>query len=191
MGAEGARLRHRPDRFGYESLVNPPSVWEYRLDTGQRRLLKETPILDLPGRGGYDRSVYVSERLWADAPDGTRVPVSVVRLTTGAPRSTGPRPVCSTATAPTGGDDALLRDERLSLLDRGVVFAIAHVRGGGELGRPWYEGGKGRLSANTFSDFVAARRLLVQEGYVAPDRLLAEGGARRWPADRRGAQPGT
>ena len=163
-------------RFGYESLVSPPSVWEYRLDTGQRRLLKETPILDLPGRGGYDRSVYVSERLWADAPDGTRVPVSVVRH-----RDT---PVDGTAAGLLYGYGAYevatmpyFAMSRLSLLDRGVVFAIAHVRGGGELGRPWYEGGKDERKPNTFSDFVAAGRLLVQEGYVAPDRLLAEGGS--------------
>ncbi|QIK73410.1 S9 family peptidase [Propioniciclava coleopterorum] len=163
-------------RFGYESLVSPPSVWEYRLDTGERRLLKETPVLDHPQRGPYDRSVYVSERLWATAPDGTRVPVSVVRH-----RDT---PVDGTAAGLLYGYGAYesatmpyFAMSRLSLLDRGLVFAIAHVRGGGELGRPWYEGGKGEHKANTFSDFVAAGRLLVEQGYVAPDRLLAEGGS--------------
>lgn len=163
-------------RFVYESLVSPLSLWEYRLDTGERRLLKETPVLDHPQRGAYDRSVFVSERLWASAPDGTQVPISLVRH-----RDT---PVDGTAPGLLYGYGAYELTtmpsfvmSRLSLLERGLVFAIAHVRGGGELGRPWYEGGKGENKANTFSDFVAAGRLLVDEGYVAPDKLLAEGGS--------------
>lgn len=163
-------------RFTYESLVSPLSLWEYRIDTGERRLLKETPVLEHPVHGAYDRSVFVSERLWASASDGTRVPISLVRH-----RDT---PVDGTAPGLLYGYGAYELTtmpnfvmSRLSLLDRGLVFAIAHVRGGGELGRPWYEGGKGLEKANTFSDFVAAGRLLVDQGYVSPDKLLAEGGS--------------
>ncbi|MFT3875002.1 MAG: S9 family peptidase [Propioniciclava sp.] len=163
-------------RFGYESLVSPPSVWEYRLDTGERRLLKRTPVLDHPVRGAYDPSAYVSERRWATSEDGTRIPVSVVRG----------RDVPTDGTAPGllygyGSYEIPIMPyfamSRLSLLDRGFVFAIAHVRGGGELGRPWYEAGKELSKPNTFSDFIACARLLVEEGYVARDRLGAEGGS--------------
>ncbi len=163
-------------RFGYESLVSPPSVWEYRLDTGERRLLKETPVLDHPTRGAYDRSVYVSERLWATAEDGTRIPVSLVRHRDTPVDGTAPGLLYGYGSyeVPTMPYFAM---SRLSLLERGVVFAIAHVRGGGELGRPWYEGGKELTKKNTFGDFVAAGRMLVEQGYVAPDRLLAEGGS--------------
>ena len=163
-------------RFSYESLASPPSVWEYRLDTGERRLLKQTPVLDHPVHGAYDASAYVSERLWADADDGTRVPISLVRH----------RDVPVDGTAPGllygyGSYEVPIMPyfatSRLSLLDRGFVFAIAHVRGGGELGRPWYEAGKELAKPNTFSDFVACARLLVERGYIAPDKLGAEGGS--------------
>ena len=117
-------------RLGYESMVSPPSVWEYQLATGTRRLLKQTPVLDHPVHGAYE--------------------------------------------APTMPYFAM---SRVSLLDKGFVFAIAHVRGGGELGRPWYDGGKELAKPNTFSDFVACGHVLVDEGHVAPDRLLAEGGS--------------
>ncbi len=163
-------------RFSYESLVTPPSVWEYRLDTGDRRLLKRTPVLDDPTRGPYDPDAYVSERLWATGLDGTRIPVSLVRR-----RDT---PVDGSAPGLLYGYGAYevptmpyFAMSRLSLLDRGVVFAIAHVRGGGELGRPWYEGGKELTKPNTFSDFVEAGRLLIADGHVAADRLMAEGGS--------------
>ena len=163
-------------RLGYESLVSPPSVWEYHLGTGARRLLKQTPVLDHPRHGAYDPTAYVSERLWATADDGTRVPISLVRH-----RDT---PVDGTAPGLLYGYGAYesptmpyFAMSRISLLDRGFVFAIAHVRGGGELGRPWYDGGKELAKPNTFSDFVACGRVLVEVGHVAPDRLLAEGGS--------------
>ena len=163
-------------RFGYESLVSPPSVWEYRLDTGARRLLKQVPVLDHPTHGAYDPTDYVSERLWATAEDGTRVPVSLVRHRDTPTDGTAPGLLYGygayeSATMP------YFATSRISLLDRGFVFAIAHVRGGGELGRPWYDGGKLLAKPNTFADFVACGRLLVEEGYVAPDRLLGEGGS--------------
>lgn len=163
-------------RLGYESLVTPPSVWEYHLETGSRRLLKQVEVLDHPTKGAYDPTEFVSERLWATAEDGARVPISLVRH-----RDT---PVDGTAPGLVYGYGSYeypvmpyFAMSRVSLLERGFVFAIAHVRGGGELGRPWYEDGKELAKPNSFSDFVACGRLLVDEGHVAPDRLLAEGGS--------------
>ncbi|MFV0463522.1 MAG: S9 family peptidase, partial [Nostocoides sp.] len=163
-------------RFHYESLVTPSAVWEYRLDTAERRLLKQVEVLDHPVDGPYDPKAYVSERLWATSADGTRVPLSVVRH-----RDT---PVDGTAPGLLYGygsyeipSDPYFVVSRISLLDRGFVFAIGHVRGGGELGRPWYEQGKELHKRNSFDDFVACASLLIDEGYVAPDRLAAEGGS--------------
>ncbi|MDO5535061.1 MAG: S9 family peptidase [Propionibacteriaceae bacterium] len=163
-------------RFGYESLTTPVGVWEYTLRTGARRLLKQVPVRDHPDAGPYDPTDYISERLWAESADGTRVPISLVRH-----RDT---PVDGTAPGLMYGYGAYevptmpyFAMSRISLLDRGFVFAIAHVRGGGELGRPWYDGGKLLDKPNTFADFVACGRVLVDEGYVAPDRLVAEGGS--------------
>lgn len=163
-------------RLGYESMVSPASLWEYRLDTGARRLLKQTPVLDHPTHGPYDPTAYVSERLWAEAADGTRIPISLVRHRDTPVDGTAPGLLYGYGAyeAPTMPYFAM---SRISLLDRGFVFAIAHVRGGGELGRPWYDGGKELAKPNTFSDFVACGRVLVDEGYVAADRLLAEGGS--------------
>lgn len=163
-------------RLGYESMVSPPSLWEYHLESGARRLLKQTPVLDHPTRGAYDATAYVSERLWATADDGTRVPISLVRHRDTPADGTAPGLLYGYGAyeAPTM---PYFATSRISLLDRGFVFAIAHVRGGGELGRPWYDGGKELAKPNTFSDFVACGRVLVDEGYVAPDRLLAEGGS--------------
>lgn len=163
-------------RLGYESLATPPSVWEYHLETGSRRLLKQVEVLDHPTKGAYDPGEYISERLWATADDGTRVPVSLVRRRDTPVDGTAPGLLYGYGSyeVPTMPYFAM---SRISLLDRGFVFAIAHVRGGGELGRPWYEGGKELAKPNTFGDFVACGRLLVDEGFVSPDRLLAEGGS--------------
>lgn len=163
-------------RLGYESLVTPPTVLEYRLDTGERRVLKRTPVEDHPTRGPYRPDAYVQERLWATTDDGARVPISVVRH-----RDT---PVDGTAPGLLYGYGSyeipvnpFFSISRLSLLERGFVYAIAHVRGGGELGRAWYDGGKELAKQNTFTDFVACARHLVADGHVAPDRLVAEGGS--------------
>ena len=163
-------------RFAYESLVSPPSVWEYRLDTGERRLLKESAVLDHPTHGAYDRGAYISERLWSTSDDGTQVPISVVRHRDTLLDGTAPGLLYGYGSyeIPTMPYFTM---SRLSLLERGFVFAIAHVRGGGELGRPWYEGGKELVKANTFADFVACGRTLIDRGYVAPERLAAEGGS--------------
>lgn len=166
------------DRFRlvYESMVTPPSLFEHSLVTGERRLLKTTPVLDHPERGPYRPADHVQERLWAVADDGVRVPVSIVRR-----RET---PVDGTAPCVVYGYGAyeistspFFSIARLSLLDAGFVYAIAHVRGGGELGRPWYDGGKLDRKATTFTDFVACARALVDGGFAHPGRLVAEGGS--------------
>lgn len=158
-------------RFAYSSLVSPPSVVEYNVVTRQRRTLKQATV-----GGGYDPAQYRTERLWASAPDGTQVPVSLV---------------CKASQRPQGGAPCLLYGygsyehsvdpafsfTRLNLLERGVVFAIAHVRGGGEMGRSWYEQGRLRQKRNTFTDFIACAEKLVSEGWTSPSRLAIRGGS--------------
>lgn len=165
------------DRFtiSYESMVRPPEVSEQLL-AGGRTLLKRTQVLDHPTLGPYRPDDYVTERLWATSLDGTAVPVSVVRR--------ADTPVDGTAPGLLYGygayeisTDPFFSIARLSLLDRGFVFAIAHVRGGGELGRTWYEDGRLAAKQHSFDDFAAAARALIASGLVAPDRLLAEGGS--------------
>jgi len=158
-------------RFEYQSLVTPPSVYDYDLGSRQRTLLKRKEVL-----GGYDPARYRTHRLHVSAPDGVQVPVSLVyheeaRRPGGAPlllKGYGayayPYPVGFSS-------------ERLSLLDRGVIIAIAHVRGGGDLGRPWHDAGRMQHKGNTFTDFVACADALVAEGWADPDRLVAEGGS--------------
>jgi oligopeptidase B len=155
----------------YTSLVTPPSVGEYDVATRELRLLKRTEV-----RGGYDPADYVQTREWATAPDGARVPVSVVR------RATTPLDGSAATVLYAYGSYGLSTDPwfsiaRLSWLDRGVVFAIAHVRGGDELGRPWYDDGRLLAKQHTFDDFVAAGRMLVEQGYAHPDRLGGKGGS--------------
>ena len=158
-------------RFGYTSLITPQSVFDYDMDGGERRLLKQQPVL-----GGYDPSLYRTERLWATAEDGTRVPVSLVT------RTDTPRDGSAPAFLYGYGSyehsiDPSFSSVRLSLLDRGFVYAIAHIRGGGEMGRRWYEDGKLLRKRNTFSDFIAATRLLVQERWTSAGRIVARGGS--------------
>ena len=152
-------------------MVTPPSVGEYDLATRELRLLKQTEV-----RGGYDPADYVQSLEWATAADGARVPVSVVRKAS--------TPVDGTAAAVLYAygaygvsTDPWFSIARLSWLDRGVVFAVAHVRGGEELGRPWYEDGRLRNKQHTFDDFVAAGSLMVEKGYAHPDRLAGKGGS--------------
>lgn len=158
-------------RYEYSSLVRPRTVYDLDLDSGQATLLKQQRVL-----GDFDPDRYLSERLWAQAPDGTRVPVSVVRH-----RDT---PVDGSAPCLLYGYgayehsiDPVFSSIRLSLLDRGVVFAIGHVRGGGELGRRWYEEGKLANKPNSFSDFVACGRMLVESGWADRHRLVVRGGS--------------
>lgn len=163
-------------RFTHTSLLTPQRVVEQHVITGAQRVLKETSVLDEPAQGAYHRDNYVQERLWATADDGTRIPISVVRR-----RDT---PIDGSAAMIVYGYGAYeistepgFANWRLSLLDRGVVWAIIHVRGGGEMGRSWYEQGKFAAKPNSFSDFVAGTRHLVDHGYAHPDRVGAFGGS--------------
>jgi len=158
-------------RFRYQSLVTPPSVFDYDVTTRERTLLKQTEVL-----GGYDPGRYRSERLHATAGDGTRIPISLVRRAD-MPRD-GSSPMLLTGYGAYGLPyPVTFTSNRLSLLDRGVTFAIAHVRGGGELGKRWHDAGRMLQKRNTFTDFIAAAEFLVKEGDTAHDRLVIEGGS--------------
>jgi len=156
-------------RLSYGSLVTPTTVYDYSLETGDLTLLKQQPVL-----GGYDPADYEQAREWATAEDGTRVPISLVwKKGTAHP---GPVHVYGYGSYETSIDPSF-SVARLSMLDRGVTYAIAHVRGGGEMGRAWYEDGKALAKVNTFTDFVACARHLAGAGFTSPDRLVAEGGS--------------
>ncbi|QAY71753.1 S9 family peptidase [Xylanimonas protaetiae] len=162
-------------RVVVESFVTPRTVYDVVLATGELLLRKRQPVL-----GGYDPAGFEQRRDWATAPDGTRVPVSLVwkrdpALPAGPAR---PAPVLLYGYGSYEYSlDPWFSVPRLSLLDRGVVFAVAHVRGGGELGRGWYDDGKLLAKRNTFTDFVAVAQHLVDTGWTTPQRLAAEGGS--------------
>jgi oligopeptidase B len=156
-------------RFYYTSLTAPFAAIDYDMRTRQRTLVKEQPV-----RGGYDRANYVTERLWAKAADGVRVPMSVV-YRRGLARDGSPPALLNGYGAYEISSDPMFDPTRLSMLDRGFVFAIAHVRGGGEMGRGWYEDGKFLHKTNTFSDFIACAERLVELGYTSADRLAIRG----------------
>jgi oligopeptidase B len=163
-------------RLGYTSYFTPSRVYDFVLPTpeqpaGELLLRKESPVL-----GGYDGSDYVATREWAEAADGTRVPLSVLRHKAVKQDSTAAGLVYGYGSYELSMDPGF-GIARLSLLDRGVVFVIAHIRGGGELGRHWYEDGKKLSKKNTFTDFIAATDWLTQSGWVAPDRIAALGGS--------------
>jgi oligopeptidase B len=158
-------------RYTYTSLVTPHSIFDYDLDSRERTLLKQEPVL-----GGYDPEQYETRRLWATAADGTLVPISLV-----AKRDT---PLDGSAPCVLYGygsyeasSDPRFSSLRLSLLDRGFVWAIGHIRGGGEMGRAWYENGKLKHKANTFTDFIACAEHLIAEGWTSADRLVVLGGS--------------
>ncbi|HRO62718.1 S9 family peptidase [Thermomonas sp.] len=158
-------------RYSYTSMTTPGSVYELNVATGERRLLKRQPVL-----GDFNPDNYVTERLWATARDGTRVPVSLV-YRKGFARD-GKAALLLFGYGSYGASmDPGFSISTLSLLDRGMVYAIAHVRGGQELGRRWYEDGKLLKKVNTFNDFIDVRDFLVREGYAAPDRVAAHGGS--------------
>ena len=164
-------------RFHYSSLTMPPSVYDYDMETRTRTLLKQEEVL-----GDFDPARYETERLLATAPDGVRVPVSLVRRKRAAaertPRAAGPAPLLLYGYGAYGiSMEPTFRSSRLSLLDRGFTYAIAHVRGGEELGRWWYDDGKLRKKKNTFTDFIACAEHLVAEGYAVPEQLFAMGGS--------------
>jgi oligopeptidase B len=156
-------------RYDYSSLVTPRSVYEMDMDEGRTVLRKQQPVL-----GGYDPSAYATERLWATAPDGTRVPLSVVYRRDTPLDGSAPCLLYGYG-AYEHSIDPVFSPFRLSLLERGFIFAIAHVRGGGELGRRWYEEGKLLAKPHTFTDFVACARHLVDIGWTSPPRTVARG----------------
>jgi len=163
-------------RLGYTSLVTPESVYDCDLASGGLTLLKRMPVLPLPDGREYRAEDYEQHREWATASDGTKVPISLV---------------CAKRTARDGGSPFVLYGygsyeisvdpgfsiSRLSLLDRGFGYAIAHIRGGGEMGRRWYDDGKLLHKRNTFTDFVACAEHLARGGWTAPPRLIARGGS--------------
>ena len=156
-------------RIGATSFLTPMRIFDIDVDTGQRTLLREQPVL-----GGYRREDYVERRDWALAPDGTRIPISLIyRADTAFPAPT----VLYGYGAYESSEDPRFSIARLSLLDRGMVFAVAHTRGGGEMGRLWYERGKLLDKKNTFTDFIAAAGHLVDTGLTRPENLVALGGS--------------
>jgi oligopeptidase B len=158
-------------RFVYESLVTPRSWYDYDVGDRSRKLLKRQPVL-----GGYDPSEYASEALTATGKDGARIPVSLVYRK--SLRKAGVQPMLLYGYGSYGIPmDPYFRSSRISLLDRGMIFAIAHVRGGGDRGRTWYDDGKLLRKKNTFEDFVAVAESLVRRRYTAPDRLVIQGGS--------------
>ncbi|GAB2519357.1 S9 family peptidase [Microbacterium petrolearium] len=160
-------------RLGYGSFTTPGTVYEYEVATGELHLRKQAEVL-----GGYDPSDYDQARLWVPAADGTRIPVSLVWKRSFGEPGAAPRPVHLYGYGSYEHSiDPGFSVARLSELDRGVLFAVAHVRGGGELGRQWYEDGKLRAKRNTFTDFVDVARHLADNGYTSPDRIVAEGGS--------------
>ncbi|MGN9774793.1 S9 family peptidase [Micromonospora sp. H33] len=166
--------RTRQVRLGYTSLVTPDSVYDYDLVTRQMVLRRQKPVLPGPDGRPYDPAAYEQHRDWALADDGTRVPISLV-CRAGTPRDGSAPCVIYGYGSYEASMDPWFSVARLSLLDRGVVFAVAHIRGGGELGRRWYDQGKLLAKKNTFTDFVACARHLVKAGWTAGDRLVARG----------------
>jgi oligopeptidase B len=158
-------------RYGYQSLVSPTSVYEYNVTTGQSTLLKE---LEVPG--GFDRSLYRSERLFATALDGTRIPVSIVYRRDKKGDGANPLYIYGYGSygyaLPVG-----FNSNRLSLLDRGFILAYAHIRGGGDMGKPWHDAGRLMNKMNTFTDFIAVTEYLTAQGYGDSSRVAMEGGS--------------
>jgi len=158
-------------RFNYTSLITPSSVFDYDMETNERELKKETEVL-----GGYDRTQYKSEWLLATAPDGTQIPISIV-YKKGIEKN-GNSPLFLTGYGSYGASyPASFSSTRLSLLNRGVAIAIAHIRGGGEMGRKWYENGKFLHKKNTFTDFIACAEHLIAQKWTSSARLAISGGS--------------
>ena len=156
-------------RYRYSSLTTPGSIYEYNMRTGEKKLLKQRKI-----SGAFDPLAFESRRFYATSKDGKRVPVSIV-YKKGLVLN-GENPLLLTGYGAYGGyEDLSFSTDRISLLDRGFIFAIAHVRGGEELGREWYEDGKLLNKKNTFTDFIACAEHLIKEGYTRPDKLFAQG----------------
>ena len=158
-------------RFNYGSLVTPDSVFDYDVATRERVLKKQQPVL-----GGYDTKDYQSERVLVTAVDGTKVPMSLVYKK--SLKKNGPQPTLLYAYGSYGISMPLaFRSSRLALLDRGMIFAIAHIRGGGEMGKQWHDDGKMMKKINTFTDFIDAASYLIEKKYTEPNQLVIQGGS--------------
>jgi oligopeptidase B len=158
-------------RFAYESFVTPDSVYDYDMNSRKRKLLKQVEVL-----GGYDPKRYRSELTYAIAADGTEIPVSMVWRADARPK--GPAPMLMSGYGAYGYPEMVtFSSSRLSLLDRGMIFALAHVRGGGEMGKRWHDEGRMMHKKNSFTDFVACAEHVVARKITAPDRLVIEGGS--------------
>ena len=156
-------------RYVYSSMITPKSVYEYDMTTREKILLKQTEVL-----GGYDKSNYVTERLWAEANDGKLIPISLVYKK--GIKLNGETPLYITSYGSYGGSSyAYFSSIRLSLLNRGFIHATAHVRGGSDLGRQWYEDGKMLNKKNTFTDFIACTEHLIKENYTSKGKVVAYG----------------
>jgi oligopeptidase B len=158
-------------RYSYTSFVTPNSVFDYNMDSRQQTLLKEQPVL-----GGYDKTRYTSERTYATAKDGTRIPISLVYPKN--VRRDGQAPALLEAYGSYGAPSSVFFSSNdLSLLDRGMVLALAHIRGGGDMGKAWHDAGRMKNKINTFTDFIAAAEHLINERYTSKDRLVIQGGS--------------
>jgi oligopeptidase B len=158
-------------RYGYTSLTTPSSTYDYNMKTKERKLLKQTEVV-----GGYNPEEYQTERLWATADDGTQIPMSVVYKK--GIKKDGSNPTLIYGYGSYGASmDPTFSITRLSLLDRGFVYAIAHIRGGQEMGRQWYEDGKMFKKKNTFTDFIDCSEFLIEEKFTSPEKLFASGGS--------------
>ncbi|UAB80778.1 S9 family peptidase [Marixanthomonas sp. SCSIO 43207] len=159
-------------RYGYNSLITPASVIDFNMKTREKTVKKEVEVLG----GNFNKENYASKRVWATAKDGTKIPISMVYKK--GIKQDGSNPFLLYAYGSYGSTiDPYFSTVRLSLLDRGFIFAIAHVRGGEYLGRKWYEDGKLLNKKNTFTDFIDASKYVIEEGYTSPDHLYASGGS--------------
>jgi oligopeptidase B len=158
-------------RFGYQSFTTPFSTYDYDMKSRKRELLKQQEVL-----GGYDATKYAAERVYAVAPDGVRIPVSLYYRKD--LRKAGAQPLLLSGYGSYGiPSNVSFSSGRLSLVDRGVIYAIAHIRGGGDLGKEWHDEGKMMKKKNTFTDFIAAAEHLIKEKYTAKDQLVITGGS--------------
>jgi len=159
-------------RYSYQSMATPSSLIDFNMKTKAKTILKEQEVLG----GKFDKNNYAEERIWATASDGTKIPISVVYKK--GMKKNGENPVLLYAYGSYGASmDAYFSSTRLSLLDRGFAFAIAHIRGGEDLGRQWYEDGKLLKKKNTFTDFIDCSKFLIAEKYTSPKHLYAQGGS--------------
>ena len=159
-------------RYSYQSMATPSSVIDFNMKTKEKEIKKEQEVLG----GQFDKNNYIEERVWATAKDGTKVPISLVYRKD--LKKDGTNPLLQYAYGSYGVTmEPYFSTTRLSLLDRGFIYAIAHIRGGEDLGRQWYEDGKLLKKKNTFTDFIDCSKFLIQEKYTSPAHLYAEGGS--------------